>query len=169
MRVLGVDPGTTKMGYGLVADGPEGPSCLEQGVLTASARLPVYQRLYRLHQELLGVAARWSPDEVAVEEPFVSIDRGARSALAVGQAQGVALLVAAARDLPVSCYSPAQVKSAVADYGGSTKAQVQEMVRLILGLNEVPQPADAADALAVALCHLRHRRAAALARGKILP
>ena len=157
-----MDPGTLKMGYGVVEEAPEGPRCLDWGVLAAKDRLPLHRRLYELHQGLLEVAARWEPDEVAVEEPFVSVNRGARTALAVGQAQGLVLLVAAARELEVYRYAPAQVKQVVADYGGGTKAQVQEMVRLILGLERAPKSFDAADALAVALCHLCHRQTARL-------
>ena len=100
--------------------------------------------------------AEHCPDEVAVEEPFVG--RNVRSALAVGRAQAIAILVAANRQLPVSYYSPAQVKKEVTSYGGSDKRQVQEVMKMGLGLPEVPQPSDAADALAVAVCHIQQSR-----------
>ena len=158
MRVLGVDPGTLKMGYGIIEEKPDGPLCLDWGVLVPSKGLPLHRRLYALYQGLLEITGRWVPDEVAVEESFVSIARGARAALVVGQAQGVVLLTAANRELEVYRYAPSQVKGAVADYGAASKAQVQEMVRLLLGLGTVSLPEDAADALAVALCHVRHRQ-----------
>jgi crossover junction endodeoxyribonuclease RuvC len=118
MRILGIDPGTVSMGYGIIE-----------------------------------ANAQYQPDTVAVEQPFVA--RNVKSALAVGRAQAVAILAAANQRIPVYEYTPARVKQQVADYGASSKEQVQEMVRLQLGLSEVPQPDDAADALAVALCHVR--------------
>lgn len=159
MLILGVDPGTVHMGYGVIQDDPQGLRCLDWGVLAPHSSLPIHQRLYRLYQALLDVVERWQPGEVAVEEPFVTPTRGAKTALAVGQAQGVAILAAAAHGLEVYRYSPSQVKQAVTDYGASTKEQVQEMVRMLLGLKERPSSPDAADALAVAVCHARHQQA----------
>ncbi len=104
------------------------------------------------------------PDEVAVEDPFVSIN--ARTAMAVGQAQGLALMAAAARSVPVSRYSPLQVKLAVSGHGGATKEQVQQAIRMQVDLDFAAMPEDASDALAVALCHLQNRREAALMAGE---
>lgn len=158
MRILGVDPGTLKMGYGVVEENPNGPLCLDWGVLAPAKGLPLHKRLHALYLGLLEIAVRWGPDEVAVEESFVSLTRGARAALVVGQAQGIVLLTAAGRELDVYRYAPSQVKGAVADYGAASKSQVQEMVRLLLGLGTVSLPNDAADALAVALCHIKQRQ-----------
>lgn len=155
-RVLGVDPGTQAMGFGVVEAG-EPPTPLAWGVLVPPRRLPLERRLAWLLERLEAVAERWGPSALAVEEPFTPRGgRGSvRSALAVGQAQAVALLVAGRRGLPVYRYTAPQVKRAVAHYGRGTKEQVAEMVRLILGLPGEPLPADAGDALALALCHLQ--------------
>lgn len=156
MRILGVDPGTLRMGVGIV-DAQEGKlDAVHYDVLTCSRRSLPSQRLYELYQGIVKTIETWSPDEVAIEEPFVA--RNVRSAMAVGQAQAVAMLAAAHFGLPVSTYSPPEIKKAVTDFGGSAKSQVQEMVRLLLGLPELPQPDDAADALAVAICHVNASR-----------
>ena len=149
------------MGYGLLTeDGNGGPSVVTWGVFTASSRLSLGERLHTMYRELMELTERHAPDEVAVEEPFVSVN--ARTAMAVGQAQGVALMAAAARGLEAARYSPAQVKLAVTGHGGASKEQVQQAVRMYLGLDAVPGPEDAADALAVAICHLQARRSGAL-------
>jgi crossover junction endodeoxyribonuclease RuvC len=112
----------------------------------------------------LEVIVRYRPDVVAVEQPFVA--RNVKSALAVGRAQAVAILAAANCGIPVYEYTPAQVKQRVADYGASSKEQIQEMVKLQLGLSQIPEPSDAADALAVALCHLHETHLERLLAGK---
>ncbi len=155
MIVLGIDPGTIAMGYGLLEDADE-PRALAYGALTAPARFPVDRRLSELYKKLLDVLGLYQPAEVAIEEPFVG--QNIRSALAVGRAQAIAILAAANQGLPIFYYTPAQVKHQVTDFGGSSKEQVQEMIRLQLRLEELPEPFDAADALAVALCHLRQSR-----------
>jgi crossover junction endodeoxyribonuclease RuvC len=116
-----------------------------------------------LYKKLCEVVARYRPDEVAIEEPFVA--GNARSALAIGRAQAIAILAAANENLPISRYMPTQVKRQVTTYGGSDKEQVQEMVRLQLGLDQTPQPSDAADALAVAICHLHQKHVERLLAG----
>ncbi|MFC2060367.1 crossover junction endodeoxyribonuclease RuvC, partial [Chloroflexota bacterium] len=123
------------------------------GALVSSARSPIGERLSYFYSELMGIISRYQPDAVAIEQPFMS--KNVRSALAIGRAQAVAILAAANSGVPNYGYTPAQVKQRVADYGASSKEQIQEMVRLQLGLSKIPQPSDAADALAVALCHLR--------------
>ena len=155
MRVLGIDPGTVSLGYGVVDNGEE-LRLVVCGALSLPRRAPVEERLASIFRGLSQIVAEHRPDEVAVEEPFVG--RNIRSALAVGRAQAIAILVAANQRLPVSYYSPAQVKKEVTSYGGSDKRQVGEVVRMLLGLPEVPQPSDAADALAVALCHIQQSR-----------
>jgi crossover junction endodeoxyribonuclease RuvC len=136
---------------------------LASGAVTPKASRPMEQRLHHIFGELCTLIARWQPAEVAVEDPFVA--QNARSAFAIGEARAVALLAAAQAGLPVRAYAPAEVKLAVSGYGRSGKAQVQELVRRQLGLDAAPEPADAADALAVAMCHqLRLRAEARLAR-----
>lgn len=156
MRVLGIDPGTVRLGYGIVDEIEGVVSMVACGVLSVPPKSPVESRLSQLYTEVNAIVTRYHPDEVAVEEPFVAVN--ARTALAMGRAQTVAMLAAASHSLPVYRYLPAQVKQQVTAYGGSGKEQVQEMVKLLLGLAELPQPSDAADALAVALCHLHRRR-----------
>lgn len=158
MRILGVDPGSVYMGYGVIESEPL--SLVDFGVLRAPSRSPLEARLLALFLRLEEVLRRYRPAAVAVEEPFVA--RNPRSALAVGRAQAVALLLTAREGLPVHRYPPALVRQQVTSYGGGDKLQVQEMVRILLGLETTPQPADAADALAVALCHLLLERRAGL-------
>jgi len=154
MKVLGIDPGTISMGYAVIADdGGDRPAVLSAGALKQPARSPLGKRLNYFFLELLNIIDATKPEVIAVERPFVA--RNPRSALAIGQAQAIALLAAANRDIPAREYTPSQVKQTVTDYGGSNKAQVQEMVRLQLGLDYTPEPSDVADAMAVAICHLR--------------
>jgi crossover junction endodeoxyribonuclease RuvC len=120
------------------------------------------ERLLFLYDGLTLVVDKYGPDVMAVESPFVG--ENIKSALAIGKAQAIVLLIAAQHGLPIYEYSPAQIKHHVADYGASSKEQMQEMVKLLLDLDEVPQPNDAADALAVAICHLRESRMADIIR-----
>ncbi|MCL4459527.1 MAG: crossover junction endodeoxyribonuclease RuvC [Chloroflexi bacterium] len=150
--VLGIDPGTATMGYGLVQAQGEQLSLIDYGTLTTPATLPVANRLRTLYQELLGLIQRYQPNEVALEELF--FNKNIRTALAVGEARGVAMLAAANCGLTVSEYTPLQIKQAIVGYGRARKEQIQQMVRLLLGLDFLPQPDDAADALALAICHL---------------
>ncbi len=153
MRILGVDPGTVSTGYGIIEANEDNLTLVGYGALSSRARSPIGERLSYIYDALLKIIIQYQPDAVAVEQPFVA--RNVKSALAVGRAQAVAILAAANRGIPVYEYTPARVKQQVADYGASSKEQIQEMVRLQLGLSQVPQPSDAADALAVALCHLQ--------------
>ncbi len=153
--VLGVDPGSIVTGYGVVRAGAARMELLACGVLRPRGGSLV-ARLVDLYQRMAAVIHEWRPDELAIEEPFTRVN--ARSAFILGKAQAAAILAAAHAGVPVFEYPPAAVKQAVTSYGRSDKAQVQEMVRLLFGLPEPPQPADAADALAVALCHLNFRR-----------
>lgn len=153
MRILGIDPGTVTMGYGVIESKEGEITLVDYGALSSPARSPIGERLSYLYSELLKIISSCQPDVVAVEQPFMS--RKVMSALAVGRAQAVAILAAASRGIPTYEYTPAQVKQMVTNYGASSKEQIQEMVKLQLGLSQVPQPEDAADALAVAICHLR--------------
>lgn len=155
LLILGIDPGLSTTGYGLVLLSGDRAQAVAYGALNIQKRRPLPERLRQIHDGIVGVIADWQPAEVAVEDFVVG---NVRAAVAIGEARAVALLAAAQADLPVFQYQPAQVKQFVTSYGGSQKVQVQEMVRLLLGLDEVPQPADAADALAVALCHCAQRR-----------
>lgn len=156
MIILGIDPGTVATGYGVLENRDDKTTLIDCGVLNTKARSPIGERLSFLYGRLREIISEYQPDAVAVEQPFVA--KNARSALAIGRAQAVAILAAANRDIPIYEYTPAQVKQRVANYGASSKAQIQEMVRLQLGLSQAPQPSDAADALAVALCHISEIR-----------
>jgi crossover junction endodeoxyribonuclease RuvC len=152
MKILGIDPGTVAMGYGVIESQDGETRLIDCGTLTVSARSPIGERLSFLYSQLLKIVSCHQPEAVAIEQPFVA--KNVRSALAIGRAQAIAILAAAANQIPVYEYTPAQIKQRVANYGASSKEQIQQMVRLQLGLDEVPKPSDAADALAVALCHL---------------
>lgn len=160
MRILGIDPGTVVMGYGIIDSVGSGTSFVDCGVIVARKRSPMGERLAFLYQKLSEVVSHYRPDVAAIEQPFVA--RNVRSAIAIGQAQAIAILAASNRGVAVSEYTPAEVKQAVASYGASSKEQVQVMVKLHLGLSEMPQPHDAADALAVALCHHSRMHVASL-------
>ncbi|MFZ2361003.1 MAG: crossover junction endodeoxyribonuclease RuvC [Anaerolineae bacterium] len=150
MRVLGIDPGTAITGYGLVDYDGE-LRLVDCGAIVTPAGMALPQRLLAIHKALSAVIARFQPETVAVEELFFS--KNVRTAMSVGQARGVVLLAAAQADLPIFHYKPSEVKLAVAGYGGAGKAQMQEMVRLLLGLDAVLTPDDVADAVAIAICH----------------
>jgi crossover junction endodeoxyribonuclease RuvC len=151
MRVLGIDPGSSATGWGLVEEQAGVLAAVAFGAITPTARAPFPQRLLHIYRELHTLLARLGPDCAAVEAVFFA--RNVQSALRLGQARGVALLALAEQKIEIHEYSALEVKQAVTSYGQAQKAQVQEMVRLLLRLPEAPQPTDAADALAVAICH----------------
>lgn len=155
MRVLGIDPGTARMGWGVI-EGEGEPELVAYGTLTTPAGHPLAGRLHTLFQGLQKIVAQYDPEVAALEELFFA--RNVRTAFSVGQARGAALVALAAAGLPVREYSPLEVKQAVTGYGRAEKRQVQEMVRTLLNLEEIPRPDDAADALAVALCHFHSAR-----------
>jgi crossover junction endodeoxyribonuclease RuvC len=150
---MGVDPGTIILGYGVIESQESDISLIKYGTIKPQERSPIGERLSYLYQNLLKVMSQYRPEAVAVEQPFVA--KNARSAFAVGRAQAMAILAAASNHIPCFEYTPAEVKQRVANYGASSKEQVQQMVKLQLGLEDVPESSDAADALAVALCHLQ--------------
>jgi crossover junction endodeoxyribonuclease RuvC len=160
MRVLGIDPGTAITGYGLVEEVRGDLKLLAFGVIRTPANQPLPRRLQLIYRAVSDLAQEWEPEAAAVEELFFS--RNVRTAMSVGQARGVTLLALADAGLDVAEYTPLVIKQAVTGYGSADKAQMQEMVRLLLELAEVPRPDDAADALAVAICHLHSARLAAL-------
>ncbi|HLF41240.1 MAG TPA: crossover junction endodeoxyribonuclease RuvC [Acidimicrobiia bacterium] len=152
MFVLGIDPGVSRCGYGVVAQEGSALRAVACGVIRTSPDDPLPERLAALQGELEALVAETRPAAVAVERVFFQTN--VRTAMSVGQASGLALAVAARAGLPVVQYTPNEVKQAVAGYGGADKAQVQAMVAKILRLSEAPKPPDAADALALAICHL---------------
>lgn len=153
MLVLGIDPGTTVTGYGLVR-GDKGSrlTAVEFGCIQTEAQWVLTRKLQAVYRGVAAILAKFKPDAVAVEELF--FNKNAESAMAVGYGRGMALLAAADAGCPVFEYSPSAVKRAVTGNGRATKEQVQYMVRQLLGLAELPAPDDVADALAVAICHL---------------
>jgi crossover junction endodeoxyribonuclease RuvC len=153
--ILGIDPGLRVCGWGFVRGGPR-PEFLACGVIKPPVRQELPRRLVYLHDELSNLVRLHQPDEIAIEDPFVGALSPA-SALAIGQARAVGLLVAGEAGLDVALYAPRAVKAAVSGYGGSDKRQVQTMVRVLLEMVAAPEPVDAADALAVALCHVGQR------------
>jgi crossover junction endodeoxyribonuclease RuvC len=155
--ILGIDPGTATTGYGVITEDAAGEARLVRyGVIQTPAGVPMPERLLIIHREAAVLIREHAPDAVAVEALFFG--RNVTTALTVGQARGVVLLAAAQAGLPVYEYKPAEVKQALAGYGGADKRQMQEMVRILLGLSEIPRPDDAADAVAVAICHLHSAR-----------
>lgn len=151
MVILGLDPGLAIVGYAFIKKEGQKLTPLDYGSITTTPDLSVPARIKRIYDHLGELMERFSPDVMAVEKLF--FNRNVTTAFSVGQARGVLLLAAEQRGVPVVEYTPLQVKQAVVGYGQAEKRQVQEMVRLLLGLAERPKPDDVADALAVAICH----------------
>ncbi len=156
MRVIGIDPGTAITGWGIVEDSNHQLHRIAGGVVTTPAGMPLPQRLQIIYRELARIAAEWQPDSAAIEELFFS--KNAKTALAVGHGRGAAMLAMANANLPIFEYKPLEVKQAITGHGGADKKQIQQMVKLLLELDDIPRPDDAADALAVAICHLHSAR-----------
>jgi len=167
MIVLGIDPGTASTGYGVVAQRGGRLFALDGGVVQTPAGLPLERRIATIHARACELLDEHAPVAVAIEDLYFGAN--AHSALAVGQARGVVLLAAGQRGLPCSSYTPQQVKGAVCGSGRAEKAQVQQMVQRLLSLPELPRPDHAADALAVAICHLNRAPLAAAAGGATSP
>jgi len=155
--VIGIDPGTAITGYGLIREQENGElEWIAHGVVTTSSDWDEPRRLFKLYQNLGEIISTYKPDCCAVEKLF--FQKNVKTAISVGQGRGAALIAAAASELPVGEYTPLEVKLAVVGYGNADKKQVQQMVKVLLGLSDIPQPDDAADALAVAICHLHSTR-----------
>jgi crossover junction endodeoxyribonuclease RuvC len=156
MRVFGIDCGTEVTGFGVVESDDSGRAprllCKAKGAIRLPKSKTTAERLLQVFRELSTELELWQPEVVAIEEVFYSVN--AKSALKLGQVRGVALLAAACQGLPVAEYAPLKIKASVVGYGLAKKEQVQFMVARLLELTEVPEPADAADALAVAICHI---------------
>jgi len=164
MLVIGIDPGTAMTGYGLVHEDEKGNlTGVDYGVIQTPSNLTMPERLLEIYQQLKKVILLHRPDSAAVEKLF--FQKNVRTAISVGQGRGVALLVLAEFGLPIAEYTPLEIKQAVAGYGKADKPQMQQMVRALLNLEVVPHPDDAADALAVAICHLHSNRMNTLLAG----
>lgn len=151
MRVLGIDPGIARVGYGVVDVVGSQLRPITYGCIETTADTPLERRLQQVYRRVLALLEQYAPSVVAVEELF--FNRNVTTAFTVGQARGVVLLAAAEHDTPLCEYTPMQVKQAVTGYGRADKNQIQQMVKILLGLSEIPKPDDAADALAIAIAH----------------
>jgi crossover junction endodeoxyribonuclease RuvC len=157
MLVLGIDPGTATIGYGLVRELNDGSlQAVAYGKITTPPHIPMWERLKTIYDEMLALVEQYQPDRAGVEELFFA--RNVTTALTVAQGRGVILLALANSGIPIAEYKPNAIKQSVVGYGGAKKPQIQEMVRMLLGLEEIPRPDDAADALAVAITDLHSYR-----------
>lgn len=151
MRILGIDPGYAIMGYGIIDVEGNHFKPVHYGSLLTEAHTYMPDRLKALYNGLMEIIAEYEPDEIAIEELF--FNSNAKTAIMVGQARGVAVLACANSGIPIYEYTPLQIKQGLVGYGRADKKQIQAMVKMMLGLREVPKPDDTADALAAAICH----------------
>lgn len=156
MIILGIDPGTATTGFGLIEKKGAKISLIDFGCILTPAKIPLEDRLHTIFDELSDILKKHMPQQIAVEELFFSTN--AKTAISVGQARGVILLAAKKQGLSVAEYTPLEVKMALTGYGKADKKQIQHMVKAVLSLAEVPKPDDAADALAIAICHAHTHR-----------
>lgn len=154
MRIIGIDPGYAIMGYGVLDYIGNKFKPVAYGAITTEAHTPNEERLMILYDELSAIIREYEPEEASIEELFYNTN--ATTAIMVGEARGMALLACAKEGVRISEYTPLQIKSSLTGYGRAEKKQVQTMVKMILGLPEVPKPDDTADALAAAICHAHH-------------
>lgn len=151
---LGIDPGTALTGWGVVEGDGVNVRLVAYGVIRTPAKQPLPERLLTIYREMQDLLATYRPDRAAVEQVFFR--KNVSTALSVGHARGVVLLTLAQAGIPIAEFKPTEVKQAITGYGGADKRQMQEMVRLLLGMEEIPRPDDAADALAIAICCHNH-------------
>lgn len=151
MKILGIDPGTQIAGYGLIETKGPKISVVEYGSLKADKRQSFPQRLKFIHSGIMNIILKHQPDEMAVEEVFYG--KNIKSAIKIGEGRGIVFLCAALANIPITEYAATVVKKAVVGNGNAHKDQVQEMVKIILELSKIPEPEDASDALAIAICH----------------
>ena len=151
MIILGLDPGTATTGYGVIRVLGNRFQMLEYGIISTPAKNPMEKRLEMIYDNLQELLQKWQPDQAAVEELF--FNQNITTAITVGQARGVLLLCCAQNNVPLAEYTPLQVKQALVGYGRADKKQIQQMVKMFLNLADIPKPDDAADALAIAICH----------------
>ncbi len=152
LTILGIDPGSGVTGYGVIKGDHNKVTLIDYGTIRVSYKKPLSVRLEEIYSGIAEVIYKIKPDQLAIEEAFYS--KNARSALVMGQIRGVALLAGAQAKIPIAEYSPREIKSSIVGTGAASKTQVQYMVKNILQLKTLPQPEDASDALAIALCHL---------------
>jgi len=155
MKILGIDPGTATTGFGLIAKDGAKLKSLDYGVISTSKDKEMHNRLEVLYDDINSLIKQHKPEVIVVEKLFFT--NNITTAMTVSQARGVVLLAASKNKVPIAEYTPLQVKMAVSGYGKATKKQVQEMVKRILKLDSIPKPDDAADALAIAICHSANR------------
>lgn len=151
MRILGIDPGIAIVGFGVVDKNGNRYSTVDYGAITTPAHTPLENRLKTIYDEMTLLFVNFRPDAMSVEELF--FNSNAKTAIAVGQARGVIILSAVENGVPIYEYTPLQVKQALTGYGRASKMQIQQMMKSMLGLSEIPKPDDVADALAIAVCH----------------
>lgn len=156
MIILGIDPGIAIVGYGIIEVVGSSIKLLEYGCITTSSKSPVPKRLSFIMKEMSSIIEEFKPDEMAIEELF--FNKNAKTVINVAQARGVEILAGIEAGLPIYEYTPLQIKLAIVGYGRAEKIQVQETIKTILRLNEIPKPDDAADAIAVAVCHSFSRK-----------
>ncbi len=157
MLSLGIDPGTARIGYGLVREYNDGSlQAIDYGVITTPAKTPMPQRLQTIYDQLSAIVDTYQPDRVAVEELFFA--KNVTTAITVAQGRGVILLTLAQAGLPIAEYKPNHIKQSLTGYGAADKSQMQEMVRMLLGLESIPKPDDAADGLAIAITDIHSSR-----------
>lgn len=166
MITLGIDPGTATVGYGVVEDLSDGSlRAIAYGVITTPPSLRMPERLQIIYDSLTALTRQYSPDRAGVEELFFA--KNVTTAITVAQGRGVILLALANAKLPIYEYKPNQIKQSIAGYGGAKKPQMQEMVRILLGLDQIPRPDDAADGLAIAITDLHSNRFESLVDGEL--
>lgn len=156
MIIIGIDPGTATTGYGIIKIEDKEHKCLDYGVISTSPKWSVGDRLYKIGVDLSDVLEKYNPDVLAIESLFFF--KNVKTAIPVSQARGVILMMAAKKEIKTYEYTPLQAKMATVGYGRAEKKQIQDMVKILLKLDEVPKPNDAADALAVAICHISSQK-----------
>jgi crossover junction endodeoxyribonuclease RuvC len=157
MLSLGIDPGTARIGFGLVKEYNDGSLvAVDYGVITTPAKTPMPERLQMIYDKLKALIDTYEPDRVGVEELFFA--KNAKTAITVAQGRGVILLTLQQANIPITEYKPNHIKQSITGYGGADKAQMQEMVRILLGLDDIPKPDDAADGLAIAITDIHSSR-----------
>ncbi|NUO08851.1 MAG: crossover junction endodeoxyribonuclease RuvC [Candidatus Brocadia sp.] len=151
MRILGIDPGTQIAGYGVIEKIGSKIVTIDYGSIKASKNQTFSQRLQTIHDKIMDIISKHQPDQMAIEEVFYS--KNIKSAIRIGEGRGIVFLCAASANIPITEYAATVIKKAVVGNGNAQKEQVQEMVKIILALPEIPEPRDASDALAIAICH----------------
>jgi crossover junction endodeoxyribonuclease RuvC len=153
-KILGVDPGFAILGWGFIEGvGISNVNTVEWGAITTSSKEKIEDRLLLIYKELSNIVSLFKPDEIALEKLFFNTN--SKTVISVGQSQGIVLLIAALNKIPIYQYTPLQVKNSLTGYGVANKKQIQNMLKLVLKLDDIPKPDDAADGIALALCHLQ--------------